>query len=188
MNATQNITTLFSILLLLAGTAWFVLTNVPKVQLNLPTDTPEHRFTALEVQQFDKTGAQIYHLKSPSTYHMPDKDTHHLNTPHIFVTKANQPDWTIQAQKALVTPKALEIKFLDQVMIHHDAYEDQAAGVLKTEAISYFPKKKLAHTPLKITWDQDDNHLEAIGMQANLITHHIELLENIRGTYRPRHG
>ena len=118
---------------------------------------------------------------------MPTEDTHHLNTPHIFVTKADQPAWNIQSQKAIVTPKAEEIKFLKQVRIHHEAYQDQAAGILKTEAISYFPKKKQAHTPLEITWDQGNNHIEATGMQADLITHHIELLENIHGTYRPHH-
>ncbi|MDF1677962.1 MAG: LPS export ABC transporter periplasmic protein LptC [Legionellaceae bacterium] len=188
MNATRSITTLFSILLLLATGAWFFLTNAPHIKLVTPADTPEHRFTTIEIQQFDKTGRRVYHLTAPSSYHMPKEDTHYLITPRIFVTKANQPAWTIQSKTAIITPKAEEIKFLTNVNLHHAAYQDQAAGVIKTEALSYFPKKKYAHTPLDITWDQDSNHIEATGMQADLTTEHIELLENIRGTYRPHHG
>ncbi|MDF1646501.1 MAG: LPS export ABC transporter periplasmic protein LptC [Legionellaceae bacterium] len=188
MNTTRGITTLFAILLSLASVAWFFFTNAPKIKLSTPTATTEHRFTALEIQQFDKTGQPVYRLQSPSTYHVSSEDTHYLDTPHIFVTKADQPTWTIHSKTALITAGAEEIKFLTDVNIHHEAYQEQAAGVLKTEAMSYFPKKKWAHTPLKISWDQGDNHMEAVGMQADLITHHIELLQNIRGTYRPRHG
>ncbi|MDX2346389.1 MAG: LPS export ABC transporter periplasmic protein LptC [Legionella sp.] len=184
MNSTRAITTLFSILLLLAGAAWFFLTNTPQIKLITPEHIREHRFTALEVQQFDKTGVIAYHLTSPNTYHMPSEDTHHLNTPHILVTKTNQPAWTIQSEEALVTPKAHEIKLLKHVRAHHSAYQKQAAGVFKTDAISYFPKKKWLETPHDITWDQADNHLEATGMQANLITQHVELLKNIKGTYK----
>ncbi len=188
MHVTRGITTTFSVLLLLASAAWFFFTHAPKIKLTMPQDTPEHRFTALEVKQFDKTGQLTYFLQSPSTYHMSNEDTHYLNTPFIAVTKANQPAWHIQSETAVVTKNADEIKFLTDVTIHHEAYKTQAAGVIKTEAISYFPKEKSARTPLEITWDQGENHLEATGMQAELITHHIELLENIRGTYRPRHG
>ncbi len=188
MNTTRAITTLFYLLLLMASAAWFFLTNTPKIKLKMPTNVHEHRFTTLEVQQFDKTGHQVYFLKSPATYHLSSEDTHHLTTPHIFVTKADQPAWNIHSEKAIVTSKAEEIKFLTDVNIHHSAYKEQAAGVLKTEAISYFPKKKWAHTPLEITWDQGNNHIEATGMQADLMTHQIELLENIHGTYRPQHG
>ena len=187
MNTTRAITTIFSILVLLAGTAWFVLTNVPKVKLSIPTNLPDHRFTKLEAKQFDTEGDLMYFLKSKSTYHLPLEDTHHLHLPQIFATKADQPDWNIQSQKAILAPKAEEIKFLKQVIIHHDVYEDQAAGILNTEEISYSPEKKVAHTPLKITWDQGNNHIEAIGMNANLVTYYIELLENIQGTYRPPH-
>ncbi len=183
MNSSRAITTCFSALLLLAAGAWFFLTNAPKIKLESPKDTTEHRFTTLQVQQFDKTGGLAYALSAPSTYHLPNEDTHHLNTPHIVVTKPNQPTWTIQSKKALVTSKAEEIQFLDQVEAHHTAYQKQAAGVFQTEAISYFPKKKLLKTPHKFTWDQASNHIESIGMQANLITQRIELLDAIKGTY-----
>jgi LPS export ABC transporter protein LptC len=183
MNTTRAITTLFSILLLLASAAWFFLTNTPQIKLMTPANLPEHRFTALEVQQFDKTGLPVYHLVSPTTYHEPNHDTHHLSTPHILVTKPNQPVLTIQSEEAIVTAKAKEIKFLKHVRLHHAAHQDQAEGVFKTEAISYFPKKKWIETPLEIIWDQDSNHLEATGMQANLITQQVDLLHHIKSTY-----
>ena len=187
MNITQRIAPLFSVLLLLAGLTWLTLTQHSKIKFVQSTNRSEHRFTALDVQQFDATGQRVYHLTAPSSYHLPQTDTHHLNTPHILVTKNNQPVWTVVSQQAIITPKAEEIKFIQHVRIHHDAYKNQAAGMLTTELLRYFPKKKQAHTPLEITWDQGNNHLEAIGMQANLVTHDIELLKNVHGTYRPSH-
>jgi LPS export ABC transporter protein LptC len=184
MHATRYITTLFAIILFAASAAWVLLTNAPKIKLQLPADATAHRFTALDVQQFDPTGQRIYHLTAPDTYHLANEDTHHLNHPMIFVTKANRPTWTIQSEEAVVTPKAEEIKFLRQVEAHHAAYQKHAAGVFKTEAVSYFPQKKWVHTPLFVSWDQADNHVEAIGMQANLTTQKIELLEKIEGTYQ----
>jgi LPS export ABC transporter protein LptC/lipopolysaccharide transport protein LptA len=183
MNPTRVITTFFSILLLLASAAWFFLTNAPQIKLVTPANLPEHRFTALKVQQFDKTGQPAYHLASPATYHIPNQDIHHLSTPHILVTQPHQPTLTIQSEKAIVTAKAQEIQFLNHVRAHHAAYQNQAAGVFKTEAITYFPKKKWIETPLEITWDQEKNHLEATGMQANLITQKVELLHQIKSTY-----
>ncbi len=183
MNATRAITTLFSILLLLASAAWFFLTNTPKIKLITPANLPEHRFTTLEVQQFDKTGLPVYHLTSPATYHMPKKDTHHLRTPHILVTKPDQPILTIQSEEAIVMSKAQEIKFLKNVRAHHAAHQNQAEGLFKTEAISYFPKKKWIKTPLEIIWNQETNHLEATGMHANLITQQVDLLSQIKSTY-----
>ncbi len=183
MHSTRNITAIFSVILLLAGTAWFYLTGAPQIKLSMPTHIHEHRFTALEVQQFDKTGHPVYLLNAPTTYHIPNQDTHHLNTPHILVTKPKQPALTIQSEEAIVTPKAEEIQFLKHVRVHHAAYQNQAAGVFKTEAISYFPKRKWLETPLDIIWDQENNHLKATGMQANLLTQQIHLLKNIQGTY-----
>jgi lipopolysaccharide export system protein LptC len=187
MNITERIAPLFSVLLLLAGITWLALTHHSKIKFVQATNLPEHRFTALDVQQFDTTGHRVYHLTSPTGYHLPQTSTHHLSTPHILITKDNQPVWTVESQQAIVTPKAEEIKFIKQVSIHHDTYKNQPAGVLNTELLSYFPKKKQAHTPLEITWDQGNNHLEGIGMQANLVTHDIELLKNVQGTYRPSH-
>lgn len=188
MYATRYITTLFAMLLIASTAAWVLLTNTPKIKLQRPTDATEHRFTALDVQQFDKTGQRIYHLIAPSTHHVTKTDTHHLSTPLILVTKTSQPTWTIQSEEAIVTPKAEEIKFIRQVNAHHAAYQKHAAGVFKTEAISYFPQKKWVHTPHFVSWQQGNNHVEAIGMQANLATQKIELLEKIEGTYTLNHN
>lgn len=187
MNSTRSITTVFSILVLLASASWFFLTHAPSIALTRSNDTPEHRFTKLKIQQFDKMGQRSYFLSSTSTYHMPNDNSDHLNTPYISITNTDQPTWRISSKQAVITEKGNTIQFLNDVTIRHEAYKDQAAGIIKTEAISYFPKKKAAHTPLEITWDQNENHIEATGMNADLITHHIELLENIRGTYRPHH-
>ena len=183
-----SVTVIFSALFIAAALAWFFLTSPESKHIKPDEATSDHRFISLEIKQFTKTGARLYALRSPSVYHLPDEDEYHLNTPYIKVTEEQQPTWTIQSDEALITAKAEEIKFLRHVTMEHDAFEDQTAGILKTEAISYFPKQKQAKTPLAITWDQEDKHLEALGMQADLTQNQVELLQNVRARYRPAHG
>lgn len=187
MNTTRSIHLVFAALFMLATAAWFFLTDPPKLTLNKNKEIPDHRFQTLHVQQFDQEGHIMYNLKAPSGYHLPGSDTFYITTPHVIVTKPKQPTWTIDAEKAVVTAKGQEIRLEKNVTVQHDAYKDQAAGLFKTEAITYFPKQKVASTPLKILWEQGENHMEAEGMDANLATRHIELHKNIQGTYRPAH-
>jgi lipopolysaccharide export system protein LptC len=185
---TVGIFTLFSVITVLAASAWFFLTHSSKPFKAIDSNIPDHQFTSIHVEQFSKTGQPVYALNSPAAYHLPNEDKHYLTTPHILVTQTKQPAWTIQSKQATITSKGEEITFQNQVIIEHEAYKNTKAGVLKSEELHYFTKKKYASTPLLVTWEQEDKELQAIGMHADLISHHIELLEDVRVHYRPAHG
>ena len=185
---TLGILTLFSVITVLATSAWFFLTHSSKPFKAVADNIPDHHFTSLHVEQFSKTGLPVYDLNTPAAYHLPHEDIHYLTAPHILVTQVKQPAWTIQSERATITAKGEEITFQNHVVIKHEAYQTTKAGILKSEELHYFTKKKYASTPLLVTWEQDDKKLEAIGMHADLISHHIELLKDVRAHYRPAHG
>ena len=58
----------------------------------------------------------------------------------------------------------------------------------KTEAISYFPKTKIALTSKEILLKQAENQVQAVGMRAFLEKKHIQLLHRARGIYVPKKG
>ena len=190
MNATKGITGLFSILVIMAAAAWFFLTDSSSTRLEQTTlnNTPDHRFTSLEIEQFDAEGNRLHALQTPYAHHIPGEKNLWLKTPRIWVTEADQPTWTIQSQEAVISDDGQDVVFKHQVEVEHSAFKNTPAGILKSEQLSYCPKTQLASTPLKITWEQEDNTLEAIGMKANLAEHQIDLLHNARATYRPAHG
>ncbi|NCT57744.1 MAG: LPS export ABC transporter periplasmic protein LptC [Legionella sp.] len=190
MNMSKASTWFFLALLIMAAAAWFFLTESPAALLDTHTlnNTPDHRFTSLEIEQFDALGHRLHALQTPYAHHIPSEQNLWLKTPRIWVTETNQPSWTIQSQEAVILDDGHEVIFKKQVEVEHTAFKNTPAGILKSEQISYFPKTQIAHTPLKITWQQEDNVLEAMGMQADLAEHHVDLLHDARATYRPAHG
>jgi len=190
MNASKGITGIFSILVMMAAAAWFFLTESasPIVDQDTLNITPDHRFTSLEIEQFDKAGNRLHALKTPYAHHIPGEQNLWLKTPRIWVTEVDQPVWTIQSQEAIISDDGQEVVFRNQVEVQHGAFKNTPAGILKSEMISYSPKTHLASTPLKITWEQEDNTIQAIGMKANVAEHHVDLLHDARATYRPAHG
>ncbi len=186
---TVTFLTLFTVLSLSATSAWLFLTDTSKPFKRATKDIPDNRFTSLHVEQFSKTGARVYTLDVPSAYHLPDTNMHYLTSPHIAITQVNQPTWNIQSLRASITPEGEEIIFQNNVVITHDAYENNKPGVFKTEELHYFTKKKHASTPLLVTWEQEDKDLKATGMQADLVSHRVELIKDVRAHFRPAaHG
>lgn len=190
MNASKSITGIFSILTMMAAAAWFFLTesSVPRLDQSTLNNIPDHRFISLEIEQFDAVGHRLHALKTPYAHHIPSEQNLWLKTPRIWVTEADQPTWMIKSHEAIISDDGQEVVFKTQVEVEHGAFQHTPAGILKSEQMSYFPKTQLASTPLKITWEQEDNTLEAIGMNANLAEHHVDLLHDARATYRPTHG
>jgi len=190
MNATQGITSVFSILVILATSAWYFLTesSSPTLDQQILNNTPDHRFILLKIEQFDIKGNRLHSLKTPYAHHIPSEQHLWLKTPRIWVTEAKQPTWTIQSKEAVISDDGQEVVFKNQVEIEHSAFKNTPPGVLKSEQMSYFPKTHIASTPLKIIWEQNENTLEALGMKANLAEHQVDLLHNTRAIYRPAHG
>lgn len=184
MHTNKNILTLFALLVCFSGMSWFFFTNAPHIQLDIPSQNTEHRFKNLTINQFNAEGQRLYVLKAPASYHLHSEDTHYLTKPTVIVTAPSQPELTIQSQLGMIFPKGEKIQLLQQVHIQHSAYQSQAAGVIRTEMLQYFPQQKQVDTPTTITWDQGANHIDTTGMRAQLLTGNIELLDNVHGTYR----
>lgn len=184
MNPVRVISFAFLLLLIIAAASWFFLALIPNIEIKTNTDIPHHRFTDLTMQQFDKTGSIEYVLKTKDSHQLAGSETHYIHTPHVHIIKANQPDIIIDAKEALVLSKASQIKLQHDVIIQHMAYKNEAPGVIKTDSLNYFPKKKSASTKDKITWEQANNYIEATGLFANLISEEIELLHDISGHYK----
>lgn len=184
MNPVRIISFAFISLLITAGISWFFLALIPSVELKKNVNVPEHRFTGLTIHQFDKTGSTEYILKTEGSHQLPGSETHYIHSPHVKISKVNHPDIIIDAKEALVFSKGSQIKLQHDVTIRHMAYKEQAPGIIRTDALDYFPKKKLASTQTKVTWQQADNYLEAIGLSASLMSEEVELLHDISGHYK----
>lgn len=187
MTALKTGSWIFCLCCLLACFFWYQKSTLPSVHLNTETlaTIPDQRIRGLSVQQFDATGQLLHHLKTPLMRHTPNQNTHWFKNPLIRITEPNQPAWEIQSKEAIATNNGEQITFQHEVLIQHHAYKNNAEGIIKTEKISYFPKKKLATTEDKIVWTQAENIVQSMGMHAYLDEHRIDLLNHARASYEP---
>jgi len=166
---------------------WYQASLIPSAHLNTETliNIPDQRVSQLTIQEFDKKGTLLHQLYTPLMQHTPYRNTHWFKNPLISVTETNQPAWDIQSKEAIAIDNGEQITFQHQVVIKHHAFKNNLPGIIQTERIHYFPKKKLATTHAKITWTQAGNTAESIGMKAYLDEHRIDLLKHARATYVP---
>jgi lipopolysaccharide export system protein LptC len=189
MNTTTQASLMGLGLLMLACLSWYGASSSPTVTVNTAqlAALPDQRITTLQVQQFDQAGNLLHLLNTPLMEHMPLKDIHLLYQPIIKVTEPNQPTWEIRAKEATAKQGAKQITFLHDVLIHQHADAHHVAQTIQTNQITYFPKQKLATTDQKIIWNQSNHQVEAIGMNAYINEHRIDLLNQARAVYAPMH-
>lgn len=190
MNATKQAEWLFLALLALAGSGWYFASSSRVIKLDDQTlsTTPDTIISELTVQQFDAQGQLSQYLQTPLMRHIPQDNTHQLETPHIIITQPNQPAWDIHAQKATALHGGQQITFNHEVIIHQKKNKNREETTLTTEELTYFPKNQLATTTQEITILQAKNTVRSTGMNAWLADNRVQLLNNARGTYAPNHG
>lgn len=190
MNAAKQAGWLVMILITLACSGWYFASSSShtfKLDDKTLSSTPDTIISQLTVKQFDENGRISNYLQTPSMQHVPLNNTHQLVTPHIIVTQKNQTPWEIDALEATALYGGKEITFNKQVVIHQKQTEHTQETTLKTEQITYFPKKQLATTPKEVTFTQAGNVVQSTGMKAYLAESHVQLLNNARGTYAATH-
>jgi len=190
MIAARHATLLFFTLSVLSSSAWFFASSSPVAKLDKETlqTTPDIIITDLTVRQFNAQGHLANQLHTPRLHHIPKDDSHWLETPHIKVSKANQPLWDIQANKAHVLYGGEQITFLNHVKIHQPSSPDNPETTLTTEELSYFPKLQIATTLKEIVFERPGSLVKAKGVRADFAKGTVQLLDNVRLTYEAPHA
>jgi len=190
MIATKQAVWLFIALICIACSSWYFASS-PKVNkldkqtLSTTADMVIHHLT---VHQFDTEGKLVNDLKTPLMRHISANNTHWFKTPDIIISQPNQPAWTIHAKEATALYGGQQITLNNNVIIHQEKDEHTQESTFKTESITYFPKDKLATTPLDITYEHSGHVLQSTGMKAYLAEKRIQLLSQAKGTYEARDG
>ena len=190
MNAAKQAVWLFMTLIALACSGWYFASSTPTVKLDAETlsNIPDMTVNHLSVTRFDINGQLINSLSSPLMHHIPLNDTHWFKDPVIVVAQPNQPPWEIRAGQATSLSGGNEITFKKDVIIHQGQDEGTQESTMKTQALTYFPKNKLATTDLEVTYERPGNTVKSTGMKAYLAEKRVLLLSKARGIYEPKRG
>jgi lipopolysaccharide export system protein LptC len=190
MIAAKQAAWLFIALISLACSGWYFAGSSVTFKLDDHTlsTTTDMVVNNLTVHQFDGDGKLVNYLQTPLMHHIPTNNTHVLKTPHIIIAQENQPDWDIHALQATALYGGQEITFNKSVVVHQGKDDHTQESTFKTEAITYFPKDKMATTLLDVTYETPGNIVQATGMKAYLAEKRVQLLSQARGKYEPSQG
>lgn len=142
----------------------------------------------LTVKQFNNEGQLVHSLQTPLMRHIEQNNTHWFKNPYIVIAEINQPVWEIKANQATALYGGQQITFNKNVVLHQGKDAHNEESTLKTEAITYFPKKKIATTSLKVTYERPQTMIQSKGMKAYLAEKRVVLLSEARSRYEPKPG
>jgi lipopolysaccharide export system protein LptC len=191
MNTTKQALYCFSIFFMLVASGWYYVNWQDKGQLldeESLSSTVDMTVSQLTLRQFDAQGLLANELTTPFMRHVPNKNIHWFQTPHICIFQTDQPSWEIRAQQAKSWNGGQRIVFTKDVVVHQNSGEKTAESTFKTEKITYYPKEKKASTDRLVTFEQPGNIIQSTGMNAYLDEKRVELLHQARGTYAPAKG
>lgn len=190
MYAVKQALWLVMALISFSGFAWYFVSATPPHPLSedILSTTADTVIQNLTVREFDHQGQLAHYVETPLMRHIEKNNTHWLKTPRIIIKQANQKDWTIQAQQAVTLHGGEQITFSRQVIVHQVSGVNNQESTFATEELVYFPKTKLATSPVAVSYQQPGNMIQSTGMRAYLDKKHVQLLNEARGTYEGQRG
>ena len=145
----------------------------------------DYKLYNVDYRQFDDRGSLIQKLESPLISHIPDKNTHWVQKPHLILIKPNQDPWDIYAEEAQGLAAGKEIKLKRQVRIEQINHLKHLKTQINTEELTYYPSEKIAKTSRWVSIKQGSNRLKTQGLIADLNTETLQLLAHAQGYYVP---
>ncbi|OPX54943.1 LPS export ABC transporter protein LptC [Oceanospirillum multiglobuliferum] len=141
-------------------------------------------------KEFNTEGNLSRTLQSDRLVHYPESENTLMEQPLIITFNAQgSPLWQAKGDKGRLEGDGDHFLLTDNVMIWKTetlAAESATPSndfKLKTESMSINLKDEYAHTKDPVELESNFGNTHAIGLEANLKTNQIKLLDQVRGTY-----
>lgn len=145
-------------------------------------EQPEFYIRNTHITQFNAQGTLDMMVDSEEVVQNPVNDSVNLHKPRLNLFNEGKPSWDIEAQTGFIYDKGETVNLEQQVVALHRQRETR----LQTPQMVVYPNKRIAETDQVVTLSTHQGSTEAIGLKANLNTHRIDLLNNVRGRYEPQ--
>ena len=149
----------------------------------------EEMMRGIKAQRFNEEGqlSEVMVMKAWSREQ--GKLTSQMDHPALKIYQNDGNLWEISSlrgegfQSDLAVYSLDKIRLMDEVQIQRTAQGKESPWILSTNILFLYPQKSLASTEEAITIQGPGMEMHAIGMQANLKTHVVEFLKEIKTQY-----
>ncbi len=134
------------------------------------------------VTTMNDNGIPRYRLQAERMTHYPHNDSSELETPYLEFYQPGKPSWHIQSAHGRVTSGGAEVRLLGNVRIRRIATENSPEVTILTRNLRVRPEEKTASTTQQVDFSSPGYTVQAVGMQADLGKHRLQLLSHVKGS------
>ena len=185
MGKLHYLTALLLIILLAIVSGWVFesINKSPILTKEKLRHDPDYFFKNFTATTIDNNGKPAYKVKAQYLEHYPDDDSTKLQHPLFSFYENNIKTWTAQANEALIIQNNETIYLTGQVTLNQISLDNNPPMILTAEQLTIELEKNLAHTKTKINFQQGENVIFAVGMNADLHNNKVEFLSKTRSHY-----
>lgn len=139
-----------------------------------------------ELTSLDTEGKESFSVAAPYLERDPGGKSLSMQLPRFSFPDRKQGRWLATADKAWIAEKGVEVRLIEQVRMTGPPSPLGERTRFATEHLQIFPKQDLALSEDPVTVTRADSILQGTGLRADMKSHHIQLLANVKGRYAPR--
>lgn len=140
-----------------------------------------------ELVTLNSQGQEAFTVNAPRLERDPEGKSLTLTLPKFsFPDKGGDGRWLATSDSAWVGPKADEVRLISQVDLLGPVSERGERTHFQTESLKVFPHQNRALTEDAVTVTRANSILHATGLRADMKSHQINLLADVKGRYVPR--
>jgi lipopolysaccharide export system protein LptC len=150
------------------------------------TSRSDYILENFELTSLDENGKESFSVKSPRLERDPGGKSLTITLPQFSFPDKKQGRWLVTSDSAWVAEKGVEVRLIDKVEMLGPPTPLGERTRFSTARLQIFPKQDLALSEDVVTISRADSILHGTGLRADMHSHRIQLLANVKGRYAPR--
>jgi lipopolysaccharide export system protein LptC len=158
----------------------------PQASAPAPAQTrSDYILENFELTTLDDQGQESFSVQAPRLERDPRGKSLTLTLPQFSFPDQDGGRWQATSKTAWVADKGVEVRLNTKVEMIGPPTPLGDRTRFNTDNLQIFPKRDLAQTDDSVTVSRADSILRGTGLRANMKTHQIQLLANVKGRYAP---
>ena len=138
-----------------------------------------------ELTSLDENGHESFSVSAPHLERDPGGKSLTIQMPQFSFPDQDGGRWLATSDRAWVAEKGVEVRLINKVQMTGPPSPTGDRTRFSTAQLQIFPKQDLALSDDAVTISRADSILHGTGLRADLQSHRIQLLANVKGRYAP---
>ncbi|MEO8160544.1 MAG: LPS export ABC transporter periplasmic protein LptC [Arenimonas sp.] len=139
-----------------------------------------------ELTSLDVEGNEAFSVSAPYLERDPGGKSMSMRLPRFQFPDRKEGRWLATSDRAWIADRGVEVRLIEKVEMTGPPSPLGDSTRFETTQLNVFPKQDLALSEEPVTVTRAGSILRGTGLRADMKTHHIQLLANVKGRYAPR--